>query len=112
MTSQTAQSIDALGGMTAKQLRARYAEVCGEPTRSGNSQWMRRRIAWRLQMLDEGDLAQRALARTQSLAAGIADDADLRVRPRGHWPRRRAHGRSRGRWRGRPTTGSRCPARC
>jgi len=81
MTGETTRAIDDLDHMTARQLRERYAEVCGEPTRSGNCQWMRRRIAWRVQMAEEGDLAERALARARSLAAGIGDDADLRVRP-------------------------------
>ncbi len=81
MTDEVIQAIEALEHMTAKQLRERYAEVCGEPTRSGNCQWMRRRIAWRLQLRAEGGLAERAVARSRRLAADIADDADLRARP-------------------------------
>jgi len=81
MTDGIGQAIEALENMTARQLQKRYAEVFGESTRSGNSQWMRRRIAWRLQARAEGDLAERALAGARHRAAEIADDADLRVRP-------------------------------
>ena len=41
------QQIARLERMTAGQLQARYAEVFGEPTRSGNRQWLFRRAAWR-----------------------------------------------------------------
>ena len=36
MTQSIAKQISALQKMTPKELRARYAEVFGEPTRSGN----------------------------------------------------------------------------
>ncbi len=62
-------------GVTA--LRTRYAEVFGETTRTGNRAWLFKRIAWRLQMLAEGDLSERARLR----AAELANDADLRLSP-------------------------------
>ncbi len=65
--------------MTGTELRRRYAEVFGEESRSGNRQWLIRRIAWRTQALEEGDLPERARQR----AMEIANDADLRV----HAPR-------------------------
>lgn len=67
--------------MTGTELRRRYAEVFGEESRSGNRQWLIRRIAWRMQALEEGDLPERARQR----AMEIANDADLRVHapPRG-----------------------------
>lgn len=71
----------ALERMTVGQLRERYAEVFGEPARSGNRQWLFRRIAWRIQMIAEGDLATRAMERAHSRAKELARDADLRVRP-------------------------------
>src|SRR5215472_14603604 len=60
---------------TVADLRARYAELFGEPTRAGNRAWLIKRIAWRLQALAEGDLSQRARQR----AAELACDADLRL---------------------------------
>jgi hypothetical protein len=59
------------------KLRERYAEVFGEPTRTGNKAWLVKRIAWRLQALAEGDLSDRARRR----AAELARDADLRLSP-------------------------------
>jgi hypothetical protein len=67
----------ALERMTASQLQARYAEVFGEPSRSGNRQWLLRRVAWRIQALAEGGLSERARQR----AAELARDADVRVVP-------------------------------
>ena len=75
------KQIAALERMSAGQLRERYAEVFGEPARSGNRQWLFRRIAWRIQMLAEGDLAARASERAHSRAKELARDADLRLRP-------------------------------
>jgi hypothetical protein len=75
------KEIAALDRMTVGQLRQRYAEVFGEPARSGNRQWLRRRVAWRLQALAEGDLATRAIQRARDRARELARDADLRLRP-------------------------------
>ncbi|MBP3954849.1 DUF2924 domain-containing protein [Gemmata sp. G18] len=82
MEINVAKELAALRRLTPKDLRARYAEVFGEPTTTGNRTWLVRRIAWRVQMLAEGDLSERARAR----AAELARDADLRVIP----PRDRA----------------------
>jgi hypothetical protein len=46
----------AMRNMTATQLRAKYADLFGERSRSGNRQWLLRRCAWRLQSLAEGGL--------------------------------------------------------
>jgi hypothetical protein len=67
--------VEALNRMTVNQLRSRYAEVFGEPTRSFHKQHLVRRIAWRLQALREGGLSERARRR----AAELACNADLRV---------------------------------
>jgi hypothetical protein len=67
--------LEALESMTVTQLRARYAEVFGEPTTSGNRQWLYRRVAWRIQALAYGGLSERARQR----AAELARDADVRV---------------------------------
>jgi len=71
------QQIAGLERMTVGQLQKKYAEVFGEPARSGNRQWLFRRVAWRIQALAEGDLSERARERARELAR----DADLRVRP-------------------------------
>ena len=50
----------ALGRMTVKDLRAKHVEVFGEATRSGNKDWLRKRILWRIQANAHGDLSERA----------------------------------------------------
>jgi len=66
-----------LKDMTPKRLRERYAELYGEPSRSGNKQWLIRRCAWRIQALAEGGLSERAERRARQLAR----DQDLRIIP-------------------------------
>ena len=80
-TDPIPKQIAALERMTVGQLQKRYAEVFGETARSGNKQWLFRRIAWRMQALAEGDFAARAIERSRELARGLARDADLRLRP-------------------------------
>jgi len=77
MTLTIDQKVAAMERMTAKQLREKYAEVVGEPARSGNKTWLIRRIAWRLQANAEGDLSERARRRAKELA----NDADVRLTP-------------------------------
>ncbi|MFO0836119.1 MAG: DUF2924 domain-containing protein [Phycisphaerales bacterium] len=69
--------IDRLKSMTVSELRVRYAEAFGEPARSGNRQWLFRRVAWRIQANAYGGLSERAIARAKELAR----DADIRFRP-------------------------------
>jgi len=69
--------IAALQRLSLPQLRARYAAVYGEGTPATNRAWLVRRIAYRLQVLAEGDLSERARRR----AAELANDADLRLHP-------------------------------
>ena len=64
-------------GMTIGQLRGRYADVYGEPSRSRHKTHLIRKIAWRMQALAEGDLSERARRRAEELA----NDADIRVMP-------------------------------
>ena len=63
--------------MTTGELSRRYVEVCGEAVRTRNRSYLIRKIAWRLQAADEGDLSERARAR----AAELANDADVRLTP-------------------------------
>ena len=66
--------IAAMRAATGTQLRRKYEAVFGESARSGNKGWLIRRIAWRLQANEEGDLPARARRRAEELA----NDADLR----------------------------------
>lgn len=63
--------------MTHAELRAEYERVYDEPTRSGNRAYLTRRILWRLQAIEEGDLPERVRQR----AIKVARDADLRLNP-------------------------------
>ncbi len=58
-----------------KELRAKFADVCRDETRSGNKASLIKRIAWRLQANYEGGLTERARQRARELAC----DADLRL---------------------------------
>ena len=74
---ELARDLAALPNLTVGQLRQRYANIFGEPTKSANKTWLVKRIAWRLQAMAEGDLSERARQR----AALLANDADLRLSP-------------------------------
>ena len=76
MRTTMAARIAALQDMTLADLRETYHEVFGEETRSRHKDFLRKRIAWRLQANEEGDLSERAKRR----AAELANDADIRVR--------------------------------
>jgi len=70
------KEIAILRRMTVVELRRKHAEVFSEETRSGNRDYLVKRIAWRLQSLAEGDLSERGRRRAQELA----NDADIRMR--------------------------------
>ena len=74
MDLNVGKELAALSRMSVDALRARYADVFGEPTNGRHKQWLVKRIIWRLQSLAEGDLTERARRR----AAELANDADLR----------------------------------
>jgi hypothetical protein len=69
------EQIEELGRMGIGELRERYEKVFGEEIATAHKQHLVRRVAWRLQVLAEGDLSERAHRR----AMKIADDRDLRV---------------------------------
>jgi hypothetical protein len=77
MHNSVGKEVAALQRMTVKELRAKYVEVFGVETPAHNKAWLVKRIAWRLQVLAEGDLSERARRR----AAELANDADLRLSP-------------------------------
>lgn len=67
--------ITALQRMSPTELREKYLAVFGESSRSGNKDFLCKRLAWRLQSLAEGSLSDRARQR----AAELARDADIRM---------------------------------
>jgi len=77
MDHDWSKELAALTRLGVSELRGKYAELFGEPTRTGNKTWLVRRIAWRLQALSQGDLSERARRRAEELA----QDADLRLTP-------------------------------
>ncbi|MBU1699669.1 MAG: DUF2924 domain-containing protein [Candidatus Eisenbacteria bacterium] len=80
MTPRVAREIERLSDMTVAELREKYGEVFGEETRSRHKDFLRKRIAWRLQANEEGGLSERALRRAKELA----NESDLRlIAPRG-----------------------------
>lgn len=70
------QEVRRMRRMTASELKQRYTEVFGEESRSNHKDYLVKRIAWRLQVIEEGDISESARARAYALAC----DADLRVR--------------------------------
>lgn len=75
MKVNMAKELAALDRLTVTQLRQKHIEVFGEATRSGNKDWLRKRIAWRMQANAHGDLSERARQRAEELA----NDSDLRT---------------------------------
>jgi len=69
--------IEQMKKCTTGALRAKYFAVFGQPSCSSNKQFLFRRIAWRLQARQEGDLSERARRRAAQLVA----EGDLRIRP-------------------------------
>ena len=66
-----------LRGMKTAQLVERYAEVFGEQVRSRHRDYLIRKIIWRMQANEEGDLSDRA----RHYAACLAQNVDVRLMP-------------------------------
>ena len=77
MALNLGREVAALKRMSLSRLRERYAQVFGETTRSRHRGFLIRRIAWRLQAMEEGGLSERARMRGQELAKG----AEVRLTP-------------------------------
>ena len=75
MALNITKEVAALRRMTVRELKRKYEEVFGEACRGNHKQALIKRIAWRLQANEEGDLSERARRR----AAELANDADLRM---------------------------------
>ena len=71
--ADVAVQLAALKAMTVTELRGEYENVFGEPTRSHNKDYLRKKIAWRIQEIAEGGLSERARARIDELAVGAPD---------------------------------------
>jgi hypothetical protein len=69
--------INKLRQMTVGELREKWLELYGEPSRSRNKDYLWRRLAWRIQELQYGGLSDRARARIEELAP----DGFIRARP-------------------------------
>lgn len=65
--ASTAAKLAALTRMTGPELAAQYETLFGSPPRSRNRQYLRKRLAYRIQELAEGGLSQRALDRIDEL---------------------------------------------
>ncbi|ATB46356.1 DUF2924 domain-containing protein [Corallococcus macrosporus] len=61
------QQLAALASMSVPELAAKYLELYGEPTRSRNRDYLKKRLAFRIQELAEGGLSARAVARISEL---------------------------------------------
>src|SRR5262245_609672 len=72
--------INRLRSMTVGELRERWLELYGEPSRSRNRDYLWRRLAWRIQELQYGGLSDRAKARIEELAP----DGFVRARTPSH----------------------------
>ena len=59
--------------MTGAEMAEKYLALFGQPARSRNKDFLRKRLAWRIQELAEGGLSERALSRIEELgSAGLA----------------------------------------
>ena len=74
------KEIEQLRQATVGQLRVKYLELFGQPSRSNHKQFLFRRIAWRLQALAYGELSEQARKR----ALALAQDVDLRIKAPAH----------------------------
>ncbi|NVJ27757.1 DUF2924 domain-containing protein [Myxococcus sp. AM011] len=61
------QQLAALASMSVPELAEKYLEVYGEPTRSRNRDYLKKRLSFRIQELAGGGLSSRAVARISEL---------------------------------------------
>ena len=74
--AKIAREVEALSDLTVSQLQVKWLEVWGEPTRSRNKDFLRKRCAWRIQANAYGGISQRARER----AAALTDETLLKIR--------------------------------
>ena len=75
MAVNVSREITALRKLTVPELRQRYAEAFGESTMSRHKEYLVRRIVWRLQANQEGDISERA----RQWARELAGNSDVRL---------------------------------
>ena len=69
--AKTAAELAALADLTVSGLAEKYEELFGTPSRSRNKQFLRKRLAFKIQELAEGGLSDRALARIEELQKSL-----------------------------------------
>lgn len=74
--ARIAREVESLADLTVNQLQEKWVEVWGEKCRSRNKDFLRKRIAWKIQANAYGGLSQRALDRARELA----DETLLKIR--------------------------------
>lgn len=76
------QQLLALKQMLANDLAEKYQELYGEPTRSRNKEYLRKRLTYRIQELAEGGLSPRAVARITELGDTVPERWRMRQKER------------------------------
>lgn len=66
--AEVTRELASLNKMSVGELAEKFREVFGQPTRTRNKEYLRKRIAWRIQELTEGGLSLQALERIEQLA--------------------------------------------
>lgn len=61
MSPDTKVKLAELSELTIGQLAAKYEKLFGEKCRSRNRRYVYRRVAWKTQADDEGELSERAI---------------------------------------------------
>ena len=69
----------ALETMNVPALAEKYRELYGEPTRSRNRAYLKKRLAWRIEANFQGDLSQGAIARIQQLGDQLPERWQMRL---------------------------------
>ncbi len=69
----------ALETMNVPALAEKYRELYGEPTRSRNKDYLKKRLRWRIEAMVHGGLSQGALARIQQLGDKLPERWQMRL---------------------------------
>ena len=81
VVAQMGADLAALSHFTGPELAEKYLVLFGQPARSRNKYFLRKRLAWRIQELAEGGLSERALARIEELGATLSRPGVSRAAP-------------------------------
>jgi len=76
------RQIQQLSRLTIADLKIKYREVFGEKTKVLHKQFLIRRIAWKIQANDYGDLGERARRRIREIADGAEVSVSTRAAPK------------------------------